>query len=76
MINNSNAIPIGANQALPKLAFSMGEAAQVLGVSYITIHRLLRRGQIRASSALRTKVIPRAELERFLRETLVDGGAQ
>jgi len=55
---------------LPKLAYSMREAAAVLGVSYITVHRLLKRGLLRSSSAFRTKVIPHTELERFLRATL------
>jgi excisionase family DNA binding protein len=54
---------------LPKLAYSMREAAQVLGISYITVHRLLKRGLLRSSSALRTKVISHAEIERFLRST-------
>ena len=53
--------------ALPRLAFTMREASQVLGVSYITIHRLLKRGLLRSHSALRTKLISRAEIERFLR---------
>lgn len=55
---------------LPKLAYSMQEAAQVLGVSYMSMHRLIKRGLIRSSSAFRTKVIPHGELERFLKATL------
>lgn len=55
---------------LPKLAYSMDEAAQVLGVSYMTIHRLLKRGLLRSSNAIRHKVIPHAEIERFLKVTL------
>ena len=54
---------------VPKLAFSMHEAAECLGVSYITVHRLLKRGLLKSSSALRTKVIPATELERFLKAT-------
>lgn len=52
-----------------KIAYSMAEAAQVLGVSYMTMHRLLKRGLIRSSSACRIKIIPHAEIERFLAET-------
>ena len=48
----------------------MREAAGVLGVSYITMHRLLKRGLIRSSSALRHKLIPHSELVRFLAATL------
>jgi excisionase family DNA binding protein len=69
-------LPSGEAPSLPRLAYSMREAAQVLGVSYVTVHRLLKRGHLRASSVLRTKVIPRVEMERFLRESLQDGGAQ
>ena len=55
---------------VPKLAYSMTETAEALGVSYITVHRLLKRGKLRASSAIRTKVIPAKELDRFLSESL------
>ena len=48
----------------------MREAAEILGVSYITVHRLLKRGELRSSDAIRNKVIPRAEIERFLRDSL------
>ena len=61
--------PAGNLQANPKLAFSLREAAYALGVSYITVQRLVKRGLLKSSSALRTKVISREELERFLRET-------
>jgi excisionase family DNA binding protein len=54
----------------PRLAYSMRETADLLGVSYITVHRLLKRGKLRASDALRNKVIPRSEIERFLRESI------
>jgi excisionase family DNA binding protein len=54
---------------LPKLAYSMEETAQVLGVSYITVHRLLKRGLLKSSSALRHKLIPVTEIERFLKAT-------
>lgn len=56
--------------ALPRLAFTMQETAEILGVSYITVHRLLKRGKLRASDAIRSKVIPKAEIERFLRESI------
>ena len=53
--------------ALPKLAYSMQETADVLGVSYFTVHRLLKRGLLKSSTALRHKLIPIAEIERFLK---------
>jgi len=48
----------------------MAETARILGVSYITVHRLLKRGKLRSSSALRHKLIPMTEIERFLKTTL------
>jgi excisionase family DNA binding protein len=56
--------------APPRLAYSVTEAAQTLGVSTKTIRRLLARGLLRASKALRHKLIPAEELKRFLHETL------
>jgi len=55
---------------LPRLAYTMEETAKILGVSYITVHRLLKRGLLRSSTALRHKLIPYSEIQRFLRETM------
>ena len=48
----------------------MRETAEILGISYITVHRLLQRGLLRSSKALRCKIISKAEIERFLRQTV------
>jgi transposase-like protein len=56
-------------RGLPKLAYSIHEAADVLGISYISVYRLIKRGLLRPSSALRVKLIAHTELERFLRDT-------
>jgi excisionase family DNA binding protein len=58
------------SQALPRLAYTMQETADILGVSYITVHRLLKRGLLRSSTALRHKLIPMTEIQRFLRESM------
>ena len=55
-----------------RLAYTTKEAAEVLGVSYVTVYRLLQRGLLRSSNALRHKLIPRSEIERFLKATLSD----
>lgn len=52
-----------------RLAFTIRETAELIGVSYATVHRLLQRGLLKSSQALRTKIIPKREIERFLRET-------
>jgi hypothetical protein len=61
-----------APKVLPdhKLAYSMRECAVALGISYISVQRLLKRGLLKSSNALRTKIIPRTEIEKFLARTL------
>jgi len=67
---NTKTDNVEASQPTPKLAYSMQETADMLGISYFTVHRLLKRGLLRSSSALRHKLIPRSEIERFLESTL------
>jgi excisionase family DNA binding protein len=55
---------------LPRLAYTMRETAKILGVSYMTVHRLLKRGKLHASDAIRNKVIPKVEIERFLKDSI------
>ena len=57
------------SQALPKLALSRTEAAEVLGMAPATIDRLTKRGLLHPSRATRRPLYPVRELERFLRET-------
>lgn len=57
------------DRKLPRLAFSMRETAEILGVSYITVHRLIQRGLLKSSLACRHKMISKIEIERFLKET-------
>lgn len=62
---------INQEPAVPRLAFSMEETAHMLGVSYITVHRLVKRGLLKSSNALRHKLISRTEIDRFLKATTV-----
>jgi excisionase family DNA binding protein len=57
-------------EPLPRLAFSMKETAEILGISYSSVHRLTRRGLLKSSAAFRHKLIPKSEIERFLASTL------
>ncbi len=66
-MQSSNAV--AQEKSLSKLAYSMRETADLLSVSYVTVHRLLKRGLLKSSGALRHKIIPRSEIERFLKET-------
>lgn len=52
-----------------RLALSMAEAADALGVSESSIWRLCRRGLLKHSKALRHRRIAVAELNRYLSDT-------
>jgi excisionase family DNA binding protein len=60
-----NPEPAAANQ-IEKLAFSTREAAQAIGVSEMTIYRLIQRKKLCAVPHLRHKIISRKEIDRFL----------
>jgi excisionase family DNA binding protein len=50
-----------------RLAYSIHEAAKLLGVDYFSVYRLIQRGKLRACRALRGKLlVPRSELLRLL----------
>lgn len=52
--------------ALQRLAYTMRETASMIGVNYQTVHRLHKRGLLKSSSALRTKLFALTEIQRFL----------
>jgi excisionase family DNA binding protein len=57
---------VPAGEAKPAhMSYSVKETAELLGISGGTVYRLLKLGLLRSSSALRTKVIPKSEIERF-----------
>lgn len=63
--------PLQSNPIQPeaeRLAYSLKEAAQLLGVDYFSVYRLVQRGKLRACRALRGKLlVPRSELLRLLK---------
>ena len=52
-----------------RLAYSLQETARMLGICDKSVRRLILRGLIRPSRALRHVLIPKDEIERFLRDT-------
>ncbi len=53
-----------------KDAYSKDEAAQRLGIGYVTLHnKLLKTGLLRSVRVGRRVLIPKTELERFLTPT-------
>jgi len=54
--------------ATERLAYSIQESAEMLGVNYFSVYRLIQRGKLRACRALRGKLlVPRTELLKLLR---------
>jgi excisionase family DNA binding protein len=66
----TSATPATPKQAAPqreRLSYSIHEAAELLGVDYFSVYRLIQRGKLRACRALRGKLlVPRTELLRLL----------
>ena len=54
---------------LPRLAYTLRETAEILGISYISVYRLCQRDKLKANNALRHKLIPRTEIDNFLATT-------
>jgi excisionase family DNA binding protein len=51
-----------------RLAYSLQEAANLLGIDYFSVYRLIQRRKLRACRALRGKLlVPRSELLRLLK---------
>jgi hypothetical protein len=53
--------------ALPRMAYTLHETAKILGVSYISVYRLVQRKKLKCQTALPgRKLIPLREIENFL----------
>ena len=52
-----------------RLAYSLKETAAMLGICEKSVRRLIHRELIRPCRALRHILIPKTEIERFLRDT-------
>lgn len=58
-----------AVQQNERLSYSIQESADMLGVDYFSVYRLIQRGKLKACRALRGKfLIARTELLRLLKE--------
>jgi hypothetical protein len=56
--------------ALPRMAYTLHETAEILGISYISVYRLTQRKKLKCSTALPgRKLIPLREIENFLSRT-------
>jgi excisionase family DNA binding protein len=60
-------VPASATQT-ERLAYSIQEAARLLGVNYFSVYRLVQRGKLKVCRALRGKLLmPRSELLKLLK---------
>lgn len=57
-----------STQASQRDAYTMKETAEKLGISYMSVFRLVKRGLLKPCVALRIKLISQREIDRFLRE--------
>jgi hypothetical protein len=66
-LNQENAAQMNNKEF--RLALTRQETAKALGVTPITVDRLVARGLLRPCRALRRPLFPLPEIERFLKET-------
>ena len=68
---SANVAPPTLPQALmqtERLAYSVEETAELLGVHYFSVYRMIQRGKLRACRVLRGKLlVPRSELLKLLK---------
>lgn len=62
-------LTLASEPGLRRLGYGRLEAAQVLGISPATLDRLVQRGLLKPSRALRRPLFTETELLRFLEET-------
>ncbi len=66
-MNSSEQIGVEPPPQKERMSYSLREAADMLGVDYFSVYRLIQRGKLKACRALRGKfLISRAELLRLL----------
>lgn len=56
----------GEQTDLSRRAFKIRETSEMLGVSELTVRRLIKRGELKAIRKLRHVLIPLSEVDRFL----------
>ena len=69
IMNNATNTPPQAINSAPRLAYTVQEVAEMLAVSPKTIYRLVDRGLLKSSKALRHLRITRQSIEAFLEAT-------
>jgi excisionase family DNA binding protein len=64
--NSIKSRPVSTGSNTPaRLLLKVGETAQILGISTVSVRRLIARGELAVNRKLRHVLIPRTEIERF-----------
>jgi excisionase family DNA binding protein len=67
-VNTAPPVPAATLPDSERLAYSIDEAAQLLGVHYFSVYRMIQRGKLRPCRVLRGKLlVPRSELLKLLK---------
>ena len=82
-MRNSEALSVIQQQKMSKTSttasmifVSVGEVSESFGVSSKSVYRLLDRGLLKSSSALRHKLILTSSVDEFVATTVKNGGAR
>jgi len=70
--NMRNALLNGSTRVL----YTVVEVSEMFGISTKSVYRLLARGLLKSSSALRHKRISKASIDEFVATTATSGGAR
>ena len=57
----------------PRLFYSVGEVSEMFGISNKSVYRLLDRGLLKSSNALRDKRISKTSIDEFVAKTTCGG---
>jgi excisionase family DNA binding protein len=57
-----------------RVFYTVAEVAEMFGISHKSVYRLLHRGLLKSSSALRHKMVSRRSVEEFQNTTTNNGG--
>ena len=68
-----NKMPLDTIDPSKRIFLSVEEVAQLFGLSKKTVYRLLDRGLLKSSNAVRHKMILRASVDEFVAKTVNNG---
>lgn len=67
---------VNGSERRERMLYSVSEVSEMFSVSNKSVYRLLARGLLKSSSALRHKRISRTSIEEFMKTTVNNGGAK